>query len=49
MKLKVTTQAMVLSFSNGFRWTAFTMALGFILVALLKRPKPGAAAPVDAH
>ncbi|MET0389367.1 MAG: DHA2 family efflux MFS transporter permease subunit [Polyangiales bacterium] len=49
MKLKVTTQAMVLSFENGFRWTAFAMALGFLLVLLLKKPKPGAAAPVDAH
>jgi DHA2 family multidrug resistance protein len=49
LKLKVTTQAMVLSFENGFRWTAFTMALGFILIALLKRPKPGVAPPVDAH
>jgi DHA2 family multidrug resistance protein len=49
LKLKVTTQAMVLSFENGFRWTAFAMALGFILIAILKPPKPGAAAPVDAH
>jgi hypothetical protein len=49
MKLKVTAQAIALSFSNGFRGTAFAMALGFILVALLRRPKPGAAAPVDAH
>jgi DHA2 family multidrug resistance protein len=49
LKFKVTSQAMVLSFENGFRWTAFAMALGFILVLLLKKPKPGAAAPVDAH
>jgi len=49
LKLKVTTQAMVLSFENGFRWTAFAMALGFILILLLKKPKPGAAAPADAH
>jgi len=49
LKLKVTTQAMVLSFENGFRWTAFAMALGFILVLLLRKPKLGAAAPSGAH
>jgi DHA2 family multidrug resistance protein len=49
LKLKVTTQAMVLSFENGFRWTAFAMALGFILVLILRKPKLGAAGPVDAH
>jgi MFS transporter, DHA2 family, multidrug resistance protein len=49
LKLKVTTQAMVLSFENGFRWTAFAMSLGFLLILVLKKPKPGAAAPVDAH
>jgi len=38
MKLKVTTQAMVLSFENGFRVTALAMALGFVLVLLLKKP-----------
>jgi hypothetical protein len=49
LKLKVTTQAMVLSFENGFRWTALAMALGVFLVVLLKRPPQGGAAPVDAH
>jgi DHA2 family multidrug resistance protein len=48
LKLKVTTQAMVLSFENGFRWTAFAMALGVFLIVLLKRPQ-AAGAPVDAH
>jgi MFS transporter, DHA2 family, multidrug resistance protein len=48
LKLKVQTQAMVLSFENGFRWTALAMALGVVLVLLLKRPASGAA-PVDAH
>jgi MFS transporter, DHA2 family, multidrug resistance protein len=38
LKLKVTTQAMVLSFENGFRWTALAMALGFVLVLCLKKP-----------
>jgi DHA2 family multidrug resistance protein len=48
LKLKVGNQAMVLSFENGFRWTALAMALGVVLVFLLKRPQ-GGAAPVDAH
>jgi DHA2 family multidrug resistance protein len=48
LKLKVNTQAMVLSFENGFRWTAFAMALGFILVLILKKPK-STAVPLDAH
>jgi hypothetical protein len=48
LKLKVANQAMVLSFENGFRWTALAMALGVLLVFLLKRPQ-GAGAPVDAH
>jgi len=38
LKLKVMTQAMVLSFENGFRYTALAMALGFVLVLLLKKP-----------
>jgi DHA2 family multidrug resistance protein len=41
LQLKVLTQAMVRSFENGFRWTAFAMALGLVLVLLLKRPTPG--------
>jgi DHA2 family multidrug resistance protein len=44
LQLKVTTQAMVLSFENGFRYTALAMACGFVLVLLLK--KPAAAADV---
>ena len=48
LKLKVANQAMVLSFENGFRWTALAMALGVLLVFVLKRPQ-GGAAPVDAH
>jgi DHA2 family multidrug resistance protein len=49
LKLKVANQAMVLSFENGFRWTAFAMGLGVLLVLILKRPKPGVAAAADAH
>jgi hypothetical protein len=39
---------MVLSFENGFRWTAFAMALGFFLVLVLKKPK-STVVPLDAH
>jgi MFS transporter, DHA2 family, multidrug resistance protein len=38
LKLKVTTQAMVQSFENGFRWTALAMSLGLVLILLLERP-----------
>jgi DHA2 family multidrug resistance protein len=38
LKLRVTTQAMVQSFENGFRWTALVMALGLVLIVLLQRP-----------
>jgi DHA2 family multidrug resistance protein len=41
LRMKVQTQAMVLSFENGFRWTALAMGLGLFLVLLLKRPTPG--------
>jgi DHA2 family multidrug resistance protein len=49
LMMKVRTQAMVLSFENGFRWVAFTMALGFILVMLLKKPSATGGAPAGAH
>jgi DHA2 family multidrug resistance protein len=41
LKLQLTTQAMVKSFDNGFRWTALAMSLGLVLILLLKRPQPG--------
>jgi len=47
LQVKVAKQAMVLSFDNGFRWTAVAMGLGLLLVLLLKRPRGVAA--VDAH
>jgi len=40
---KVTVQALVSSFENGFRWVALAMALGLVLVVLLKKPSSGAA------
>jgi DHA2 family multidrug resistance protein len=42
LNLRVTTQAMVKSFENGFRWTALAMALGLVLILLLERPKTSA-------
>jgi DHA2 family multidrug resistance protein len=41
LNLRVTKQAMVLSFDDGFRLVAVTMALGLLLVAMLKKPKAG--------
>jgi DHA2 family multidrug resistance protein len=43
MAMKVSREAMVLSFEQGFRFVAFAMLLGVILVLLLKRPKSVAA------
>jgi DHA2 family multidrug resistance protein len=43
LKLQVTTQAMVQSFENGFRWTALAMSLGLVLILLLKRPQTAVA------
>ncbi len=45
MKLKVTTQAMVLSFDAGFRVVAFAIALGLVLVLVLKKPQ--SSAPIE--
>ncbi|CAN5367682.1 MDR family MFS transporter [soil metagenome] len=41
LQLKVTRQAMVLSFDDGFRVVAACMALGIILVLVLRKPKSG--------
>jgi MFS transporter, DHA2 family, multidrug resistance protein len=48
LELRVTTQAMVQSFENGFRWTALAMSLGLVLILLLQRPA-GAVAVEGAH
>jgi hypothetical protein len=45
---RVTTQALVLSFEDGFRWVALAMALGLVLVLLLEKPAAGPA-PIGAH
>lgn len=41
LRLRVTQQAMVLSFDAGFRWVALAMGLGLVLIVLLKKPKAG--------
>lgn len=43
LKLKVTGQAMVLSFQDGFRLVAVAIACGLLLIPLLKKAQPGAA------
>jgi MFS transporter, DHA2 family, multidrug resistance protein len=45
---RVTQQAMVMSFEDGFRITALAIGLGIVMVMLLKRPLPQAA-PSGAH
>jgi DHA2 family multidrug resistance protein len=51
MQLRVTGQALVLSFEDGFRLAGVAMLCGLIAVALMKRPKvgAGAVAPGGAH
>ncbi|HET9930139.1 MAG TPA: DHA2 family efflux MFS transporter permease subunit, partial [Polyangiaceae bacterium] len=39
LSMRVMRQAMVQSFENGFRWTAFAMSLGLILLLFLRRPR----------
>jgi len=47
---RVTRQAMVLSFEDGFGITMVAIALGIVMVMLLKRPKPlRGAEPSAAH
>ncbi len=45
---RVTTQAMILSFNDGFRLTMAAIGLGLVMVLLLKRAKP-IGAPSGAH
>lgn len=46
---RVTREAMVISFEDGFRLTMLTIGLGIVMVMLLKRARPGQAAPAGAH
>ena len=43
MQLKVTKQAMVLSFEAGFRFVAVAMAVGLLLVVMMRKPKAAVA------
>ncbi len=46
---RVTQQAMVMSFEDGFRLTMLTIGTGIVMVVLLKRTRPGQSVPADAH
>jgi len=46
---RVTRQSMVLSFEDGFGITMLAIALGIVMVMLLKRPQGAQAIPADAH
>ena len=49
LQLKVQTQALVMSFEDGFRLAMVAILLGIGLVMLLRKPAAGAAAPAGAH
>jgi DHA2 family multidrug resistance protein len=46
---RVTTEAMVLSFNDGFRYTMTSIGLGLLTLLLLKKPARGTGAPSGAH
>jgi DHA2 family multidrug resistance protein len=46
---RVSREAMVLSFEDGFRLTMLTIGLGIVMVLLLRRPSAAAGAPSGAH
>jgi len=46
---RVTREAMVLSFEDGFRITMIVIGLGIFMVMLLKKPSSAAGAPSGAH
>jgi len=47
---RVVTEAMVLSFNDGFRMTMAAIGLGLVMVLLLRKPKPAVGgAPSGAH
>jgi len=49
LQLRVVSQAMVLSFEDGFRLAGIAILLGLIAVAVMKRPKAGVAVSPAAH
>jgi DHA2 family multidrug resistance protein len=46
---RVTREAMVMSFEDGFRMTMLAIGLGIFMVMLLKKPRPQDGAPSGAH
>jgi len=46
---RITREAMVLSFEDGFRITMVAIGLGIFMVMLLRRPAPATGAPSGAH
>lgn len=46
---RVMRESMVMSFEGGFRMTTLAIALGIVMVMLLKRPAPAGGAPSGAH
>ncbi len=48
LELRLRGQALILSFNHGFAQATLVFLLAYLMVALLRRPRP-AAVPVDAH
>jgi DHA2 family multidrug resistance protein len=46
---RITTEAMVMSFNDGFRMTMVSVGLGIVMVLVLKKPRPAAGAAGGAH
>ncbi len=46
---RITTEAMVMSFNDGFRMTMASIGLGIVMVLLLKKPPARGPAPSGAH
>jgi DHA2 family multidrug resistance protein len=49
MGLRISTQALVRAFNQGFLQLAVVFAFSMVLILLLRRPKVGAAPPKEAH
>jgi len=49
LEFKVRVQALILSFNEGFARVTILFLCTLALVFFLKKPKPGGAAPADAH
>jgi DHA2 family multidrug resistance protein len=49
LQLQVQREALVMSFEDGFRIAMVAILVGLALVAMLRKPREGAAAPAGAH